>query len=263
MYIKNLKIFRYTLSILCVFLLSICLTSVRAEPLDSFLANQTGGKPLEQLAKEYWTWLVKQPPSENVSKLTGQNPNTCLTGFDSTNKTIFLYNSYGKPTNFKCTIDSTKSILVPLLVGEADETVGEDKAKLRTLQGQWESARIADEYLRAWDVMLDGKVLFKKWQNEEEVNSQLKDKILIRNSTQFLIHYPVDNNRYSMGIKDLKSENNTFPAVVDGYYLHLKPLPVGEHNLTYTVVHFPLEAILAGGTPAPIPWTTTYKFTVR
>lgn len=262
MYIKNLKGLKYVSSILCLFLLSLCLTSVKAEPVDFFVGNETGEKSLEQLAQEFWVWLVKQPPVENVSKVTLQNPDTCLIGFDPTNKTIFLYNSYGKPTNFKCTIDSTKSVLVPLLAGEADETVAENDEKLKTQEGQWESARIADEYLKAWEVILDGKVLFKKWQNDE-VNSQLKDKILVRNSTQFNIHYPLDYNRYSLGIDTLKSENNTWPAVVDGYYLHLKPLQPGEHKLSYKVVQLPLETILAGGTALPLPWTTTYQFTVK
>jgi hypothetical protein len=262
MHMKNLQCFKYVLYILPLLLLFMSLTSVGAEPLDFFVANQTGGKSLERLAQEYWTWLVTQPSPTIVSKDISQNPDKCLISSDSNNKTIFLYNSYGIDTNFKCTIDSTRSILVPLLVGEWDKTVEEDASKVLTLADSWKSAQNADEDFKNWAVTLDGKTLFKKMGNEQ-VNSQLKDKILVRNSTEFLIHYPLTKNRYEMGLEDLKSENNTFPAVVDGYYLHLKPIQPGEHKLTYTVLHEPIGGEGVGQVPQRQTWTTTYQFLVK
>jgi hypothetical protein len=245
------------------FLIIFCLVeSVKAESLDFLAGNDTSGKSAEKLAKEYWTWLVTQPSPQKVAINSEQDPNSCVLSFDSNNKTIFLYNSYAVDTKFKCTIDSTKSILVPLLVGEWDPTVEEDSSKQISIEDQWKSAKDGDEDFKEWQVILDDKVLFKKVGNDE-VNSQLKNKILIRNSSQFSIHYPVEVNRYDMEIDALKSENNTWPAVVDGYYLHLKPLQAGHHNLSYMVVHEPIGVIGAGNIPKPITWTTTYQFTVK
>jgi hypothetical protein len=240
-----------------------CLTStVKAENVDFLAGNYANKSSSEKLAQEYWKWLVTQPSPQKVAVASEQNPNSCVLSFDSGNKTIFLYNSYAVDTKFKCTVDTTKSILVPLLVGEWDATVEEDSSKQISAEDQWQSAKDGDEDFKAWRVILDDKVLFQKMGNEE-VNSQLKDKILIRNSSQFTIHYPLESNRYDMGIEDLKSDNNTWPAVVDGYYLHLKPLPAGHHNLTYMVVHEPVGVVEAGNVPKAITWTTTYEFTAK
>ena len=87
---------------------------------------------------------------------------------------------------------------------------------------------LANEIFRAWEVKLDGQILFKKSGNEE-VNSELKDKILVRNSSPFTLNIPINN---SWGVA-----GGNYTATVDGWYLILDKLPIGEHTLEYTIVH--------------------------
>ena len=53
----------------------------------------------------------------------------------------------------------------------------------------------------------------------------------------------------------------SYPAVVDGYYLVLNPLPAGEHTLKYSIVHeIPVPGV---GMPQQIPGKATYTLTVE
>jgi len=103
------------------------------------------------------------------------------------------------------------------------------------------------EGLIAWEVSLD---LFKKAGNEE-VNIDLKDKILVRNSSIFNMTIP-KVNRYEV-------DAGIYPAVVDGYYLILKPLTPGEHALSYK---FTQEQKIPGADLSYINGDAKYLLTV-
>ena len=123
--------------------------------------------------------------------------------------------------------------------------------KTGKIQGLWACARESDEVFKSWDVTLDGKTLFKKIGNEE-VNVSLKDDILVRNSSDFTLNIP-EMNRYEV-------EKGSYTAVVDGYYLILKPLPPGTHTLKYSFVH----EKTTGGLKVPSGESSaTYIFTAK
>jgi hypothetical protein len=137
---------------------------------------------------------------------------------------IFLMNPYTANYKGNCAIPSDRYILVPLLVGECDPTV--PAVKTATIEELRKCAQAADEPFKSWDVVLDDRVITRNWGNEV-VNPDLIKSTLVRNSPQFMIEIP-KNNRYDV-------EAGTYPAVVDGYYLILKPLPPGEHTLRYQI----------------------------
>jgi hypothetical protein len=76
--------------------------------------------------------------------------------------------------------------LIPLLIGECDPTVPEERTKSGKIEDLWACAREANEPFNTWAVALDGDVIFKKVGNEE-VNAELKNEILIRNSSKFTL----------------------------------------------------------------------------
>jgi hypothetical protein len=129
--------------------------------------------------------------------------------------------------------------------------VPEPRSKTGKIEDLWACAKDADEEFKAWEVRLDNRVLFKKSGNEE-VNGHLIDNILVRNSSLFNITMP-QVNRY-------EADAGVYPAVVDGYYLILKPLPPGEHTLTYK---FTQEQKLPGADLSSINGDATYLFTVN
>jgi hypothetical protein len=129
--------------------------------------------------------------------------------------------------------------------------VPEPGTKTAKIEDLWTCAKDADEGFKAWEVTLDNRVLFKKAGNEE-VNGHLIDNILVRNSSLFNITIP-QVNRY-------EADAGVYPAVVDGYYLILKPLPPGEHTLTYK---FKLDQNIPGTYLSYVNGDATYLLTVN
>jgi hypothetical protein len=224
--------------------------SLDASSMDFFAGNIIAGKPLEEWAKEYWQWWMTVP--ETIPKDPETNLDQCLIGSDPAGVMIFLVSPYQITYNAKCTIPSEKYILVPLLVGECDPTVPDPRSKNDNIQDLWACAKDADEIFKLWEVVLDGRVLFQKSGNSV-VNQNLTEEILVRNSSIFTINIP-EVNPYG-------APAGSYPAVVDGYYLVLNPLSVGEHVLTYSMVHeIPVPGV---GIPQQIPGKATYSLTVE
>jgi hypothetical protein len=186
------------------------------------------GKPLDYWAQSFWQWTSTVPPDSETELDPSTNLNKCVIGFDPNQTMIFLMQAYESTFSTKCDIPAGKPILVPLLVGECDPTVPEPRVKSGKIEDLRECAKDSDEVFYSWDVALDGQTLFKK-EGNTNVNIQLKDKILVRNSSLFTINIPENNN--------FEVAAGSYPAVVDGYYLVLKPLLPGEHTLTYKIVH--------------------------
>lgn len=194
---------------------------------DVLSGQEINGKSREQWAQAYWQWLMTLPP-EAEKEPANSNLKNCIAGSDSNNTMIFLHQIYGFEYSTKCEIPSGKPILVPLLISECDPTVPEKEAKSGKIEDLWKCAKDANEVFQSWSVILDNRTLFEK-QGSTEVNMPLKNEILVRNSSLFTINVP-ENNYFDI-------EPGSYPAVVDGYYLVLKPLAPGEHSLTYTIVH--------------------------
>jgi hypothetical protein len=221
-----------------------------AESSDLSIDAKPYGKTLEEWAKEYWQWNVGLPPGD-IPKDVNTNLDKCMVGSDKQNTMILLLGVYDLTYSTKCNISSAKPILVPLLVGECDPTVSEPGTKTGKIDDLWACAKDADEGFKAWEVRLDNRVLFKKAGNEE-VNGHLIDNILVRNSSLFNITIP-QVNRY-------EADAGVYPAVVDGYYLILKPLPPGEHSLTYK---FTQEQKIPGADLTYVNGDATYLLTVK
>lgn len=217
---------------------------------DFFAGNEPYGKPLEEWAKNYWQWTSTLPPGE-IPKDSQTNLAKCIMGSDPDGAMALLKGVYGESYVTKCNLSSKLPILVPLLVGECDPTVPELRSKTGHIEDLWACASDADEGFISWEVKLDDNILFKKGGNEE-VNVDLKDQILVRNSSLFNITMPEINN--------FEAEAGVYPAVVDGYYLILNPLTKGEHKLTYK---FTQEQKIPGADLSYVNGDATYFLTVN
>ena len=83
------------------------------------------------------------------------------------------------------------------------------------IEDKWACAKDADEVFKSWEVILDNRTLFKN-SGDEVVNMELKDQILVRNSSLFTLDIP-ENNKFD-------APPGKYDAVVDGYYLPLMPI---------------------------------------
>ena len=218
---------------------------------EFFAGDNINGKSLEKLAQEYWQWLIELPPTDQIPLDPETNLHQCYLGSDSNNTVLFLLNSFDTKYSSKCTIPSEKYLLIPLLIGECDPTVPEERTKSGKIEDLWACAREADEPFDTWEVLLDGQIIFKKV-GSDEVNAELKDDILVRNSSKFTIVIP-ENNAYEIPA-------GSYPAVVDGYYLPMNPLPPGEHQLRYKIVY---EEPSVGPLRKYVPGEVKYSLNVR
>ena len=226
--------------------------SVKADYTIFFAGRIPYGKSLDDWAKVYWQWSVTTPSLGEIPKDPKTHLDACIVGSDPDELMIFLFNGYGEMYAARCTISSQKPILVPLLIGECDSSLEDDpRVKTGNIKDLWECAKDVDEEFYSWDVTLDDMILFKKSGNIK-VNLDLKQEILVRNSTIFPLNFPI-GNRYDVPA-------GSYPAVVDGYYLILKPLPSGEHILKYKITH---KKDSPGPNLSYINGDVTYHFIVK
>jgi hypothetical protein len=184
--------------------------------MDLLAGKEPLGESLESWAISYWQWWIAAPP--------GFETNPCVMHSVSNASMVFLINPWTMNYKGNCDIPSNRYILVPLLVGECDPTV--PSVKSGTIEELRKCAEAADEPFDSWDVTLDDNIITRNWGNEI-MNPDVVQEILVRNSAQFMIKIPENNN--------LDVEAGIYPAVVDGYYLVLKPLPPGQYTLKYQI----------------------------
>lgn len=183
---------------------------------------------LDRWAQKYWQWSVGMPLAQDIPLDPQTQMSKCIVGSDQNGTMLFLLDPYDNEYTTKCTISSGKPILVPLLISECDRASTDPRIKPGEIEGLWACAKDFNEVFRAWDVTLDNKTLTRKAGNEE-VNVTLINDILVRNSSIFTLDFP-EINRFDV-------PSGPVEAVVDGYYLILKPLPPGEHLLKYKITH--------------------------
>lgn len=112
----------------------------------------------------------------------------------------------------------------------------------------------ADEIFKFGEVILDGRVLFRKGASEE-INSDFTQEILVRNTSSFTLNIPPQNH--------YDAPEGSYPAVVDGYYLHLNPLSPGQHILTYKIVHEDPKVMDVGNKPRTVAGKASYILNVN
>jgi hypothetical protein len=194
-----------------------------------FAGKEPLGIPLEKWAKDYWQWWMAAPVDIKNDQ--------CVIGSDPSGRNMsFLVNTYEYPDlKLNCKLSSSSYILVPLLVGECDITLKDQKNKLETTTDYWKCAKKTDSVFDTGRVFLDGNKILERVK-EHDTNATLIKDILVRNTTKFTINIP-ESNHYEI----TKNNTGSHPAVVDGWYLVLNPLPVGQHTILYEIKHVPLE----------------------
>ncbi len=175
-----------------------------ATPSDTVVylpGSNTNGIPYDQWAAKWWQWHVSIP--ESIHPRSHSSANNCPVGLvDGVSFITHNINEMSAPT---CYLESDKPIMTTILSGECDseEVATEDNAKILKCASEGQDGASLEVYL-------DGVVI-----ND-------LDKHLVT-SKFFNITYPEDN---VYGV-----DAGTFKAIVNGYFLFLKPLPKGEHEL--------------------------------
>ena len=192
-----------------VLLLALPMGSMAANNSQSFFvpSDSPYGKTFLDWAKEWWKWNYSLNESTHPSM--DPNPEKCANQNQSAN-VWFLpnFDSVKLPEyTFTCTVPQGKAIIVGNLnQGESDYgiTPGDEATREGATAGQKGAS------LKVW---LDGV----------NQNYPMKD---MRVTSDFFNLSFVKNNV-------AKGPEGTYKAMIDGYYIFLKPLSQGKHNLHF------------------------------
>jgi hypothetical protein len=161
------------------------------------------GIPYADWIKKWWQWNVSIPKAEHPQT----NPKAvCAIG--QSGQVSFLVQSYQGPQHYSCAIPANNAIMVPISTGsctsiEAHSTKQTDLINCGTK---------GDQHI-TFKATLDGVPLNNLENNYATTNV-------------FNMKIPNDNYEFLKG--------GTYPTGAGGYFIFLKPLPAGEHNLHVT-----------------------------
>ncbi|HEY7777674.1 MAG TPA: hypothetical protein VIA09_03960 [Nitrososphaeraceae archaeon] len=187
---------------------------------DSLPFNATMGKWLER----YWVWVASIPDSMSPREdTTGKNCGTNQNG-----PVWFLDPPVGMSKvkgPFPCEIPEGKAIFAPLLVGQCDKTV---LTNPNPTDSEISECAKKDNQPGNTDFAIDGKsvVVVKQFSRSEE---QYR---LYRTTSDFFDITWVENNK-------LEAPPGTYRSQADGYTAIVKPLSLGEHNMTFNTHTYP------------------------
>jgi hypothetical protein len=189
---------------LAIFQASYAQNAVGAYISGSMPYNLTYG----QWATKWWTWLISIPSNINpASDSTGANCAQSQSG-----PVWFLAGSTTGKAERSCTIAADKAIFFPIIDSECSYA---EYPKLKTESELRNCAISQNSQTTHVETIVDGVSL----QNSQMPRIQ---------SPLFSFKFP-PNNIFGAAAGDSQS-------VADGYYVFLKPLPVGKHEISFKAV---------------------------
>jgi hypothetical protein len=160
------------------------------------------GLPYTEWIIKWWQWHISLP-KQGHPFITPNLENCPVGKFGSV---AFLTHSLEGESHYTCAIPAQHAILLPISNGECNSNEAHSDSPAVLLKCATEGQKYG-----AFEVTVDGVALKGLEQNNAI-------------SRFFNITIPQDN---VYGLNP-----GTFKAVVAGYYVFLKPLPVGEHNIS-------------------------------
>ncbi len=198
-------------------------TSIIYTPQDSPLGIAFG-----DWIKTFWNWWANVPEPNTSS--------TCF--FHDTGNAIFLADplKVGSKT-YSCNIPTGKPIFFPLVSSEFDK--GESTNKDKTGNELMDAAKRENggQYEPSLTLRLDGKIIDPKFLVSLRAQAPLWNITIL------------EGNQYG-------EPHGTYLAAAEGWYVFLKPLPLGSHELTYVATSPKPEGSMSSG-------DVTYKLLVN
>lgn len=199
----------FPLVLIILFSLSVAAYGISSTPQYFTKDSSPYGTPYADWIKKWWQWNVSVPKAEHPQT----NPKTICAMKVSGQVSFIVHNLQG-PSHYSCTIPAKSAIMVPIATAtctsiEAHSTKPEDLMNC-TIQGH--------KYLTIAKVTLDG-VPLNNLQGHYDTN--LGGNYARTNIFDMTV--PEDN------FENLKG--GTYPTAGAGYFVFLKPLPAGQHNL--------------------------------
>jgi hypothetical protein len=206
---------------LSIFLFSAMVTVPIAYAVDVFHKDELPfGKPYEDWIHDWWRWNAAIP-SDPVTTFAGVKENRCFINKEGP-VAMLIDPAVGGQHHQRCEISSNQGILISAWSGECDGSVkGYENATFKELS---KCARDLDL----------GKVTVNAWVDNKpiaQVEAEDYKTINLINATEL---YTKAFNITSPANSQLQVDYpGTYPGAVHGWFIFLKPLPVGEHTVRY------------------------------
>lgn len=180
------------------------------------------GRQFKEWLVDWWKFNLGIPNEDHpfpgdayTSHNNAKDPSKCFIGEDKVNNVLFLgaapVEKEPQTIDRKCNVPAGKSIFLAFATGESDTAI---KPKDQI----WNDATMGSLGVKA-GVSLDGV----KLDYQVEKNRVTTD--------WFIIMY----NNTVFGSPQFLNNSGKYQALADGYNIFLKPLPVGNHTLSYDV----------------------------
>jgi hypothetical protein len=185
-------------------------------PAGTALAAKKSTGSWGQLSAEWWQWVLAIPPSANpLLDATGDD---CMVGQHGS--TWFLAGSWlpAGPVTRDCDVPQTATLFFPVINMINFDTPG---------QCEQEPAPLPSSHYRGLSrAYIDGATNLSATLDGKPVVPPMKRTV----SPVFEVALPDDNIFVGACSPDLAGDIYS-PAVDDGYYVRINPLPVGAHTL--------------------------------
>ena len=162
------------------------------------------GLSWKEWVKKWWNWCYQVPNEVPIEDMTGQH---CAKN-QNEDKIWFLAGTYGGTVHRNCVIPNGRAIFFPVV---------------NDLISFYEYPNLQNE-LRLHD--------YARSDLDETIEvTVFVDSNLIKDSKKFRIH----TNIFEIALPSKEDSSDLIPtrAVSDGYWIFLKPLPLGHHTLHF------------------------------
>jgi len=199
----------YLVICLIVFIISFILYrpfayGISSAPETFFKGSTPYGVPYEEWLIKWWQWHISLPKEGHPFLI----PNVANCPVGNSGPVSFLTHSLQGESHLTCTVPSGKSILFPIATGECNSAEAHSDSDPIIQKCATEGQKYA-----TFEVTVDGIRLSGLGPDQNYAISRF-----------FNMTIPMDN------VFDFKP--GTFKAVVAGYFVFLKPIPTGEHNVS-------------------------------
>ena len=187
------------------------------------------GIPYDEWPSKYWNWMISLTPEQSES------PNGSCPINRSDSMVMLIDPSIAGNHEFKCDISSTDAIMIPSWNGVFENNNRDDVPENTPVE---QLSKMAREQLNLGavtsEVKVDGKSIAKLDEISTMSNNILNYKInKMDNFTEIYakpFNLTIPENTYQPD-----QVFGTWPASGQGWFTFLKPLPPGEHTISYTL----------------------------
>lgn len=237
------------LPVLLILVNSIQLSTVNGAAFEVYPKESTPIVPYDIWVATFWNWdatLLNKAGSTNCCE--GLQENGCLMN-DAGPAVILMNTAIGGTYNQNCSIRSDQGIFVQLWSAECDTayTKPEPISYDKTLK----CAKELDLGTVKGKVIVDGTVV-----------SELEAKDLVSSKLNNVVELvtPFFSFTYPPGTHLFTPKTGTFLAAAHGWFVFLKPLPVGDHTVSYSI-NVVTPGTTAGGSLTTAQYTYHFKVT--